>query len=349
MSVFDVIIVGGGPAGLAAGIRLAAAGWSVVVLERSESAPDGPGETLHPGIEPVFEQLGVAPAVRAAATCRHPGLLVNAGSGPEFVPYGGGEDWRGFQIRRQALNRILGHHLCSLGGVLRHACLAIRLGRDQARHVVGTGTDEHRARWLIDASGTAGWLDRRARSTMAATSAPIWLRYGYWPTSPEDGELPQLTVDAGAWSWMAPLGDGETAWVAASPRRAETADIASRGADGTWRLSEQPAGAGFFRVGDAACRLDPSNGHGVLRALMSATLAAHLLVSTDNGAISEDCATDIYSAWIRRWFLADAAELRRFAASARLSRFARARSDLTPTASGRPSSGRPSCKGSAEA
>jgi hypothetical protein len=46
------------------------------------------------------------------------------------------------------------------------------------------------------------------------------------------------------------------------------------GSDVTWRRVIQPAGSGYFIVGDAAIVVDPASSHGVLRALMSGIMAA---------------------------------------------------------------------------
>ena len=56
----DIVVVGGGPAGAAAAIAGATRGRSVILLERDRPGREAPGETLHPGIEPLLVQLGIA-------------------------------------------------------------------------------------------------------------------------------------------------------------------------------------------------------------------------------------------------------------------------------------------------
>ncbi len=57
---FDVVIVGGGPAGMMAGLLFARAGVSVVVLEKhGDFLRDFRGDTVHPSTMEILDQLGM--------------------------------------------------------------------------------------------------------------------------------------------------------------------------------------------------------------------------------------------------------------------------------------------------
>ena len=56
--MWDILILGSGPAGCAAAITARRAGLTVLVVEAAARRKSEPGETLHPGIEPIFERLG---------------------------------------------------------------------------------------------------------------------------------------------------------------------------------------------------------------------------------------------------------------------------------------------------
>jgi len=60
-------------------------------------------------------------------------------------------------------------------------------------------------------------------------------------------------------------------------------------------------GQGYFVVGDAAAVLDPSSSHGVLKALMSGMMAAHLIGRIYAGA-EEERARAAYQSWGSGWF-----------------------------------------------
>jgi flavin-dependent dehydrogenase len=66
-----VVVVGGGPAGASAAIRLARSGIDVIVADRSRFPRTKPcGEFLSPGATPILEELGVREAVEAAGASR---------------------------------------------------------------------------------------------------------------------------------------------------------------------------------------------------------------------------------------------------------------------------------------
>lgn len=70
----DVVVVGGGPVGLAAAIEARSADWSVVVLEPRPTPVDKAcGEGLMPGAVRAFERLGVRPEGHPLAGIRYVG------------------------------------------------------------------------------------------------------------------------------------------------------------------------------------------------------------------------------------------------------------------------------------
>src|ERR1700677_3173603 len=107
--VCDVLILGGGPAGCAAAIQCAQVGLRVVVAEAKAFPRHRPGETLHPGVEPVLRQLGAMEAVEAAGFPRHEGNWVQWGTPPRFEAFGRGDEgpWRGFQAWRATFDALL--------------------------------------------------------------------------------------------------------------------------------------------------------------------------------------------------------------------------------------------------
>src|ERR1035437_4455588 len=67
-SKFDAVIVGAGPAGSSAAIRLARAGWSVALIEKQRFPRRKVcGECIAASNLPLLEALGIGPAFEASA------------------------------------------------------------------------------------------------------------------------------------------------------------------------------------------------------------------------------------------------------------------------------------------
>ena len=56
---FDVLVIGGGPAGTSAAITCAQSGLDVCILEDKNFPRYHVGETVHPGIEGLLQQLDI--------------------------------------------------------------------------------------------------------------------------------------------------------------------------------------------------------------------------------------------------------------------------------------------------
>ena len=76
---FDIIIVGGGPAGSTAGTLLAQHGWNVAIFEKEAFSRFKIGESLLPGSLCTFERMGVKEKIdRADVIVKHGGKIVSA-------------------------------------------------------------------------------------------------------------------------------------------------------------------------------------------------------------------------------------------------------------------------------
>ncbi len=325
----DVLIIGSGPSGTSTAIHCAQAGLKVAILERQEFPRHRPGETLHPGIEPLLEQLGVGDRVRAANYLRHEGNWVEWGNEQNFVPFGSDADgtWLGFQAWRANFDAILLERVRELGVQIMQPCRAISLLQDQGKIIgVKTSEGELQASFVVDATGSFHWLTRQLNLEIQKRSPPLIAYYGYVEGyCPKRDDIPAIVADQQGWTWTArvrphlyqwtrlPL-DGKQLDRDWCPK--EFSGLAPQGKirkeDVTWRAISQPSGNGYFAVGDAAFVLDPASSHGVLKAIMSGIMAGHGIVKILRFGQSEYIVTNGYCQWILTWFRKDLEELRKF-------------------------------------
>jgi flavin-dependent dehydrogenase len=321
----DVLIAGGGPAGAAAAITCARNGVRVILCERDAAAGERPGETLHPGVEPLLAQLGVADRLAAVTGARHPGIWIEWGSARRFEAFGADEGgaWRGYQVWRADFDTMLLDRARELGVDVRRPCAAgavLQNGR------VETTDGSVAARVKVDATGRARWLGRALGVPAAPRSRRLVAWYGYVEGEcPPRDDAPALVADAGGWTWTACVKPRLYQWTRVSFSGERTAadwlpdEFAgmtprgpARGADVTWRIAERVADADWFMVGDAAAILDPTSSHGVLKALMSGIMAGHLITAVVQGRAPAHEAAAVYHAWLTGWFATDAARLGEF-------------------------------------
>lgn len=167
-AVLDVIVVGGGPVGLAAAIEAHLAGLSVSIIEPRDSTIDKAcGEGLMPGALPLLERLGVTPAgmplwgvhyTDGVASAVHP-FTTAAGLGVRRTELHGALSARAEEL---GVTRIVGRVIAleqDAGGV---NC-TVRSGRGRGRgqngleqsglEQSGEASEIVRARWLLGCDG----------------------------------------------------------------------------------------------------------------------------------------------------------------------------------------------------
>ncbi|HEX7154844.1 MAG TPA: NAD(P)/FAD-dependent oxidoreductase [Thermoanaerobaculia bacterium] len=316
----DVVVVGAGPAGSSTAIACASAGLRVLVVERAAFPRTLPGETLHPGVEPILRQLGVWDAIVARGWIRHRGVRIAWNGAPRFEAYGDsdGVPWEGLQAPRAEFDALLLQRARDLGVEVRQPCSADAVLVEEGR-VTGIVADGEtlRARFVVDASGRRQWLASQLRLAHAQYSPRLIAWYGYARGVCEDVvEAPLLDGDANGWTWIARVAPDTYQWTRVSfaeellpkawrpPRLAACAPLGdTAGADVTWRIAP-PAGRGWFIAGDAAAVLDPASSHGVLKALMCGIYIGSVVQAPEDAAIAA------YTQWVQSWFAHDVTALR---------------------------------------
>ena len=136
-SVYDTIIIGGGPGGSTAGAFLGKAGQRVLLLEREVFPRFHIGESLLPFGNDVLKESGAWPKIDAAGFQPKYGAEFFVGNGSRWQRFwfarglvpGYGET---FQVERAKFDHVLLDHAASCGCEVRQGCAGERCRRARA-------------------------------------------------------------------------------------------------------------------------------------------------------------------------------------------------------------------------
>ncbi|MGH9247600.1 MAG: NAD(P)/FAD-dependent oxidoreductase [Acidimicrobiales bacterium] len=226
---FDVVVIGGGPAGAVLGCLLAGAGYSTVIIERDVHPRDHVGESLTPSTNPIFKQIGFLEKMEDAGFVHKPGACWTAPRAPvgkfveirlaEFPPPGAIQSYT-YNVERDAFDTLLLRHAHDAGvkvlqGVRVQAVLfeGDRAVGVRARVMDGWERDV-RARFVVDASGRRCVLASRLGLKKKDESFNQFGIYS-WFRGVEPGQpgtegmlfLHFLGLER-AWAWQIPLRNG---------------------------------------------------------------------------------------------------------------------------------------------
>src|SRR5438093_589009 len=217
-AIYDVAIIGGGPAGSTAAALLARAGRRVIVFEREKFPRFHIGESLLPFSMKAFTRLDLHEKIlRAGFLKKYGGEIMGACSdtGTKFY-FKEGYRWQtdnGYKVIRGNSKKVLLDHAAESGAEVHEetAVDGVEFSNDAVDLAVrSNGTsDSMRARYLVDASGRASVLGRQFKIKKTyehLQKLSIFAHYdGVWRAEGIDGTLTVLLRAVDRWFWLIPL------------------------------------------------------------------------------------------------------------------------------------------------
>jgi geranylgeranyl reductase family protein len=293
MERFDAIVVGAGPAGSTAALRLSRAGARVLLLDRERFPRDKPcGGGL---TERAVKQLPVAvdPVVEEVVDRFELGFRY----GTRFER--GGERPLVLMTQRRRLDAFLAEQAVGAGAVFRDGVRATAVEADGTVRFDGTAAH---ADFVVGADGVngltaraLGFGDRRHGVALEGNVPYVHAREGRW----RGRAVVELGTVPGGYAWVFPKGEhvnvGVGGWHTEGPRLREHLERACAGYGLPFdrlesvrgyrlpmrRVGEMPVRGRVLLVGDAAGLVDPLSGDGIYEALLSSRLAAEAVLSGD--------------------------------------------------------------------
>ena len=286
----DLLIVGGGPTGLATAIHAAQRGLSTIVLDRQEPPFDKAcGESVTPLGVAALDGLGVRASRAQAAPLAGIRLVDEEDAAEATFPFG-----QGLGMRRTTLMTALVARAEDLGVTLRFGVEVGGWVDHGDRVTLATSRGSCDGRWLVGADGLHSRVRRMAGLALPSRGRPRFGMRRHFATAPwsefleihwgDDVEAcvtPTGPAEIGVTLLWSGGGDFETVLARVPALHARLAAVrpldAARGAGPMRQRARRRHVGNVVLVGDAAGYVDPLAGEGLTLGLRAAAALVDVL------------------------------------------------------------------------
>jgi flavin-dependent dehydrogenase len=305
--LFDITVIGGGPAGCVTALLLARQQHSVVLIDKAKPSRFCIGETLPPQASQLLLELGLFDTFNMQDHRVSPGILSAWGTDELqvsdfiFSPHG-----NGWHIDRRRFNQMLMEAAQNAGATILTDTAVASCRLEEQNWVIGIrnekGLSTLRSRFTVDAGGRSSYLctGNSRRIIYDHLVAVAGLSFPSGPTSRSDYTLLEAVDEGWFYSALLPSGQYVVVYMTDADLYAE-AKRSPRFLENQLRKSPHTAkrvqsppqnlevfsaiscirdkavGSNWVAVGDSARSFDPLSGQGLWTAMKSAIDASQVI------------------------------------------------------------------------
>lgn len=216
-TVWDVVVIGGGPAGSVTALALARKGRRVLLLEKVKHPRFHVGESFLPVTFRQLCELGVEPALRALPHLPKFGAEFAMGNGGKVLAINFDDGFcetgiEAFNIERSHFDAMLVEQAEKAGAVVHQNCAVKQIIQlKDGDCILMTEIGEVRCRYVFDASGQTTVIGRHLGTRKTADESHLRkiAHFGHfenvkWPEGKRGG-YPFIAMMEEGWFWMIPL------------------------------------------------------------------------------------------------------------------------------------------------
>jgi flavin-dependent dehydrogenase len=225
---FDVIVIGGGPAGSTSASILAREGRTVVLFEKEEFPRHHIGESLMTDTYWTFQRMGLLEKLKASPFVRKYSVQFANSAGKESRPFYFFEAMHHesavtWQVTRAAFDKLLIEHAAEQGATV-HQGAAVRQVLFDGDRAVGVevkmkdgSLQRFEAKVVVDATGQSAMLSNKFRWRVRDPKLKKAVLYSYFKGAHREPDLNggatlvlRTPPGSGGWFWYIPLEDDIT-------------------------------------------------------------------------------------------------------------------------------------------